>query len=257
MFKLLIVDDEKLVADGLAQYIDWEKVGFEVAGVAYSADEALTLLEKEPVDILLTDIIMGEKNGIELLGEAMEKNNAMKGVILSGHEEFGFAKSAIKLGVYDYLVKPVDFEELEAVFEKIAVRMKKERGLVPEKDALAGDENGLRQENSEGIIINTVKEYISSHYGEALNLNMLAELVYVHPTYLSILFKKKTGCNFKDYLAQIRIKEAMRLLSDLSLRITDVSYQIGYDSPKHFSKVFKEVVGMTPKDYRNQEKGEV
>lgn len=257
MFKLLIVDDEKVVAEGLAQYIDWERAGFEVAGIAYGADEALKFLQKEPVDILLTDIIMGEKNGIELMEEAMEKNHAMKGVILSGHEEFGFAKSAIKLGVYDYLVKPVDFEELETVFEKIAVRMKKERGLVPETDTLVGDKNGLQQENSEGIIINTVKEYISSHYGEALNLNMLAEMVYVHPTYLSILFKKKTGCNFKDYVAQIRIREAMRLLLDLSLRITDVSCQIGYDSPKHFSKVFKEVSGMTPKDFRNQKKGEV
>lgn len=253
MFRLLIVDDEKVVADGLGQFINWEKVGFKVEGVAYSADEAIRIVKEKTIDILLTDIIMGEKNGIQLLEEVIEYNNEIKGVILSGHEEFEFAQSAIKLGVYDYLVKPVEFEELEKLFEKISMRLKKERGILDEKSQPLLDENGISKEKSEGVIINTVKEYISKHFEENLCLNMLAEMVYVHPTYLSILFKKKTGSNFKDYISYIRIKQAKELLDDLSLRIIDVSYRVGYDSPKYFSKIFKEITGVTPKDYRNRE----
>lgn len=252
MFQLLIVDDEKLVADGLAQYIQWQEAGFSIAGVAYGADEALEIIRARRVDVLLTDIIMGEKNGIELIEEALRLNDGMKSVIVSGHEEFEYAKSAIRLGVYDYLVKPVDFEELLELFRKLGARMRREKSQ-PGDVQQEVPEAELQQEQSEGLIINTVKEYISQHYAEPITLQTLADIVYVHPTYLSILFKKKAGCNFKDYLAATRIEHAVQLLDDLSLRISDVGEMVGYDGPKHFSKVFKEIMGTTPKDYRNRQ----
>lgn len=249
LYKLLIVDDEKFVADGLAQYIDWERIGFE-ANAVYDADTALDVIKREKTDVLLTDIIMGDKTGLWLIEEAIKCNNDLKCVILSGHEEFSYAKTAIRLGVYDYLVKPVDFDELEQMFEALYRQMavkQQDNGV----DTILETAEENSQDKSEGLIINQAKNYIENHYGEEIHLNTLAELVYVHPTYLSILFKKKTGRNFKEYLTGVRIEKAKEMLKDLSLRITDISTNVGYESSKHFSKVFKEVTGMTPKDWRN------
>lgn len=242
MFQLLIADDEPLVANGLAKYVKWNELGYEVAAVINSVDEALDVLREKKIDIMLTDIIMGERTGLQLLEEALEIQPEAKGVIISGHEDFKYAKTAIRLGVYDYLVKPVDLDELAEVFERIGRQLK-------EEDAGAEE---APESHPEGMIINKVRDYIDSHYSENISLNSLAELVYVHPTYLSILFKKKTGKNFKDYLTTVRIARAKELLGDVSLRVSDVGNMVGYDGAKHFSKVFKEITGMTPKDYRNR-----
>lgn len=249
-YNLLIVDDEKFVADGLAQYVDWEKAGFKAAAV-YDAETALAVIKREKIDVLLTDIIMEDKTGLWLIEEAIKHNNDLKCVILSGHEEFSYAKTAIRLGVYDYLVKPVDFDELEKMFAQLYSQMSlKEHDN--EADSSSNTTAESSRDKSEGLIINQAKSYIEKHYGEEIHLNTVAELVYVHPTYFSILFKKKTGRNFKEYLTGVRIEKAKEMLKDLSLRITDISVNVGYESPKHFSKVFKEVTGMTPKDWRNK-----
>ncbi len=246
MFHLLIVDDEKIVADGLAKYIKWEDLGFNVVGIANNFEQAVQVLTKEKVHVLLSDIIMEGKSGLELIEYAIQINKDIKCIILSGHEDFSFAKSAIKLGVYDYLVKPIDFDELETLFKKIYTSL----------NILKNNQDNILEktytENSEGIIINKIKEYIHNNYNKNINLNQLAEIAYVHPTYLSILFKKKTCQNFTEYLTKLRIERAKEFLDDISLRISDVSYKVGYDSPKHFSKTFKEITGITPKEYRNR-----
>lgn len=246
MYQLLIADDEPLVADSLAKYVKWNDIGYQTAAVVYSVEEGIKVLKEKKIDIILTDIIMGEKTGLQFLEEALEIQPEAKGVIISGHEDFQFAKTAIRLGVYDYLVKPVDLDELVEVFSRIQGQISREQGDVQSK------QQEEQEEHPEGMIVNKVKEYISIHFSENISLNSLAELVYVHPTYLSILFKKKTGKNFKDYLTAVRILKAKELLQDVSLRVSDVGNMVGYDGPKHFSKVFKEVTGMTPKDYRNR-----
>ncbi|MDO4444074.1 MAG: response regulator [Bacillota bacterium] len=248
LYQLLIVDDEKLVADSMADYVDWASTGFEVCAVAYGVEEAMDILRKKQIDVMLTDIIMGDGTGLELIERAINVNNDLKCVILSGHEEFSYAKKAIRLGVYDYLVKPVDFDELEKLFLNLCQQLKGRNAESGEKKPEILENS---QDKSEGAIVNHVKAYVETHYGEELSLNILADQVYVHPTYLSILFKKKTGSNFKDYVTRVRIEKAKEMLKDLSLRIVDISGKVGYESSKHFSKIFKELTGMTPKDYRN------
>lgn len=245
LYKLLIVDDEVFVADSLSKYVNWNDVGFEVVATAYDADMALDIIKNQKVDVLLTDIIMGDKTGLWLIEHAIEIQNDLKCIIISGHEQFDYAKTAIKLGVYDYLTKPVDFDELEQLFLELNKKMSKNN------DSLDETINQSEDDKEEGIIINNVKKYIDIHYGEEIHLNNLAEQVYVHPTYLSILFKKKTGSNFKDYVTKVRMEKAKEMLKDLSLRISDISNNVGYESSKHFSKVFKKEIGVTPKDYRN------
>lgn len=521
MFNVIIVDDDKIVIDGLRKVVDWNSFGYQVVGSAQSADEAIRIIENEVVDCLLTDIVMPLKDGLELIKEAQMINPFMKAVILSGYGEFGYAKEALKLGAFDYLTKPVDFDELRDVFtnlngvlqnekkqrqeneryrslihtqflnnlvsefykdkqDKIEEKMN-EIGLdiqkgrcclirllveecldtskeneylnlkqnVLEKASIflegygrayffdnnlneiaalfypenSGDfenflicfseyvktipavkvfigvgslcenitdsarsyneagraldyrfikkENNLfyysnmaeffkarsvitsdieadiqeylssgvgadlekyirkillevkeleqsnkgtmfetcieiilitnkylgnyvkdgkllkrndfddtrtllktesfeqisdfilkyleesmsvinsNREKPTGLVIENVLKYLHEHFNEDISLSKLSKIVYVHPAYLSKLFKEKTGENFVDYLAKIRIEQATKLLNDVSLCIYDVSIMVGYESPKHFRKVFKEITGTTPRNYRN------
>jgi YesN/AraC family two-component response regulator len=521
MFNVLIVDDDQIDVEGLCQFVNWEELGYNVIGIARSAKEAVGIIETEFVDVMLTDIVMPGKSGLELIKDANLINPHIKTVILSGYGEFGFAKEAIRLGAFDYLTKPVNFAELKSIFNRlkeslnndirdkqkqvefqsirhmqflnnlvngffqtedtihekafeIGLKLDKRnfcliRFLIDEKNnqkdrknvfgtikldlsdkaaaffnkfgaayvfdnnlnemcmlffpndinelerilekfsaylttldqvdvfqgigctydtivkaplsyqqagkALAyrymkkdrllnyrnlmviyskrsvitpdnetniqdyllngeadllekyivrilselnmidradkgilfdtcievlliinkclenfSDRDNLKvhnnhdairtllkknsyedvlcfivpymreccayiSENKEkpmGFVIENVINYINEHYNENITLHKLSEITYMHPTYLSRLFKEKTGENFIEYLMKVRIERSKKLLENLSLRIYDVCEMVGYESPKHFCKLFKDITGITPKDYRNK-----
>lgn len=100
-------------------------------------------------------------------------------------------------------------------------------------------------------IIQLVKAYIEQHYNEEINLNKIAEIVYVNSNYLSELFKSQTGENFVDYFTKVRIEKAKALIKDIRYKTYQVAELVGYDDPAYFSKVFKKVVGVSPKEYRD------
>ncbi|HHW00544.1 MAG TPA: response regulator [Clostridiaceae bacterium] len=523
MFNVLLVDDDQIVVEGLRRFVNWNELGYQVINVALSEKEAIKIIETEYVDVVLTDIVMPGKSGLDLIKEAHEINPYIKIVILSGYGEFEFAKQALKLGAFDYLMKPVNFSELINTFDRLKsvlkndieerqkqkeflsirrmqfmnnlvngyfsniesinrkafelgmdlsegsycliriyidenldvsdktkendyvelklnysskindflcefgrafvfdnnlkelcvlfypndinnvestlesllkyvngsepVRMilgvggiydaitdapnsyteagkaleycyekdsfilfyNKVKYIIEEKSVISseveeeilkclinsdidsleeyilkmldnlkntnksdksvlynmcleilhiinkylsnfGDEVIVIRQNSYNTIISILREndfdhikdffsgylrkvssvinenkkepvgyaiekvikYIDTHYNEDISLNKLSEIAYLHPIYLSKLFKEKTGENFTDYLVKVRIENAKKLLRNLSLRIYDISEMVGYDSSKHFSKVFKEITGITPRDYRNQ-----
>lgn len=112
--KLLLADDEWIIRDGIANKIDWSSLNIDIVGAVENGMEALTILKRECVDILVTDIHMPLMDGIRLAEEAKKIHPAIKIVILSGYEEFEFAKRALELSVMKYLLKPFTRKELEA-----------------------------------------------------------------------------------------------------------------------------------------------
>jgi len=123
MIKLLIVDDEPFIRQGLKILINWEQYGYEIVGEACNGLEAIKELEKKEVDIIITDIKMPEMNGIELI-EYVRKNmlDEIKFIVLSGYYEFEYAKKAIKYNVTDYILKPIQRDELI----KVLIALKEE-----------------------------------------------------------------------------------------------------------------------------------
>lgn len=500
MYQLLLVDDELLVLEGLREYIDWNSLGFEIAGIVQNVSEALQLIKEQSIDALMTDIVMDKENGFDLVREAHKLNEQLKFVILSGYGNFNYALQAIQLGCVDFLIKPIDFEECCEVFTKLRhildsenaekehridlyhlqqerffrlfleqnlsekqiseglpvffsntepffaiilfycdeaeqelsihdaellfdkvlhkfffklssnkicgvlssidvsdfidhlerslqkQRQKRQKNYIsissfntdrmqipllfsqaktamkyrhirPKDTILQYDklevlfhdstfnnsdfERKLTQLMIEGeydelnsfifdcilnivhtettsryasltniilsvnqflilqnqspfysdydafkgliisettddildffknfvqgsiqkfrtcysdsgnYIINSAKEYIQTHLGEDITLSSLAEIVYVNPCYLSKLFYKVTGQHFMNYLTSLRMEKAKKMLPDLSLKIYDIATLVGYDSSKHFSKIFQDTTGMTPTEFRN------
>ncbi|SEO05115.1 response regulator [Paenibacillus sp. OV219] len=110
---------------------------------------------------------------------------------------------------------------------------------------------GKVRKKTTGRIIDYAMKYITEHFCEEITLSKLSEVLFVHPVYISRLFKEELGENFVDYLKKVRIEKSKELLSNLSLKVYEVSEMIGYDSPKYFSKLFKEITGITPKEYQD------
>lgn len=514
MYKLLIVDDEEIVGNGLKRFVNWEALGFTVIGTCNSVDDAEKVLNENPVDVVLTDINMPIKSGFDLLKILYTKFPAVKSIILSGYEDFAYAKKALKFGCFDYLTKPVNFSELTEIFDQLKkvldddkvidsnntdyinikqnillnsilsgslkpnslenlnyikllnepyfiIRLSVNYNLnqynnlitikniiysnlhkimskysnlyyivenlkdisiivypkgnkinisnslfelcqniletnstkinigisnidrdinnisllyensgvalqsnINENKVSISDFNDIKdikninvpisaeekqnfieylsKLNTEGLISyvdylldkcskssvmgnnqlytlsieliiitcnyisnfnfdkkfdfqiedftkdllkhttkNIIKEFtlttiynlynklndiiascsnniidnailfIKQNFWKDISLNTLSEVLYIHPTYLSKLFKEKTGQNYIKFLTDVRIEKAKILLKDRNLKIYNITELVGYESPKYFSKVFKETVGLTPKEYRD------
>lgn len=508
MFKLIIVDDEDMALRGLAEYVDWQALGYELTGTAHTIGQALELVERQPVDVVLTDIQLEDESGLDLVGRLSRTHPAIRSVILSGHGEFEYARQALRYGAFDFLTKPVQFDALRRTFSHLAEQLQQdgraagiqkeyfelkrarffnnlakekqpvfdpavaqELGIQPEGELLLArvrlDDAGLRGAVLEGakqkllcamvecfapplryeafnntlneyavlfygcgetaadgllnalsrafsaqlsigvsrpfeslsalstayfeagkamdyrllrqsgsvVFYSTIQDslykknvlseqleaelnsaltqkdvealwaaadremtaigqssdslnylysfcielhllvdrflrnylagypggdltgsirqillrdspgalrayvrqyvfslrevvdqaspyvsdtvqsmqaYIHEHYAEDVTLQTLANQFFLHPNYLSKLFTEKTGQNFIEYLTQVRFENAKKLLRETSLKIYDVSQMVGYESPKYFSRVFKELSGLTPKEYREQ-----
>lgn len=123
MYKVLLVDDEYMITEGLKRLIPFDKWGMEVVATANHADDALDYVREHPVDIVISDVNMPDKTGLEMIGEMKELLPNAYYILLSGYQEFDYVKKAMNLNVVDYLVKPVDKVELERLLEKIASQL--------------------------------------------------------------------------------------------------------------------------------------
>lgn len=133
MYKVLLADDESLIKIGLMALIDWEDHGFEIAFTAESGEEAIAYLKNHQIDLLITDILMGEMSGLELIQEAKEFQPHLKSIVLTGYQEFGFIKQGLLLGIENYLVKPVDEEELLTTIQSVGRKLNAEPNVKEHK----------------------------------------------------------------------------------------------------------------------------
>lgn len=505
MYRIVVVDDKKAIREGLTKHLPWKELGYELVGAAAGAQEAIQLIETNCIDVLLTDIVMPDMTGLELIYFAKLINPDIKVIILSAYDRFDYAQKAIGLGAHCYLTKPVDLEELQtellaieqillkdtaarrqntlfleiareqffsqllnhewkedaqirkqattlqltvptgqfvvlcaeafpsihsataireqlelaaqrlgealciekretacslllfsksselegalttlcdslrsetlsigvsnsyfdlsvipaayqeaqkaleyrimktphavffyhrikplfqtsgelslpqkeellqhlaeenlAAFQQCVGQLLSERTakaapeapydiyltlifitnhymeqtlgvteqisdetqqLIRDMLALTSPDESKRklmhyiercfsrlQSDSRKVsnqIVERAMEYIREHYNEEITLKKLSRQVYVNPMYLSRLFKEKAGISYIDYLTEVRMTNAKQLLQNLSLRIYDISEMVGYESRKHFGKIFKEHTGQSPKEYRN------
>lgn len=126
---MLLVDDEPLITKGLKAILNWRNYGFEVVKIAQNGVEALSYLQENTVHLLITDIMMPKMSGLELIKKVKHIKPFLKCIILSGYQEFDFAKQGMKLGIENYLLKPIDEDELlktiQTVRQKLSISLSK------------------------------------------------------------------------------------------------------------------------------------
>lgn len=126
MLKLVIVDDERLVRELISLCVDWNELGYEIVGSAKTAEEGLELVEKIQPDVLFTDVRMPGKTGLDLGRTVLEEFPDLKVVVISGYDEFSYVNEGLKMGIFDYILKPIDAE----VLKEIAIKL---RGVIEEE----------------------------------------------------------------------------------------------------------------------------
>ena len=127
MIKVFLVEDEKIIRKSIKNNVKWEENGFEFAGEAPDGEMALPMIEKLHPDIVITDIKMPFMDGLELSDILKKKMPKIQIIILSGYGEFDYAKEAIKIGVTDYLTKPVTGEQLLEALNKVKQKLDKKK----------------------------------------------------------------------------------------------------------------------------------
>jgi len=152
MYRVIIVDDEPIVRKGLRETIEWDSLGLEVAGEAANGVEALRLVRSIRPEVLITDIRMPEMDGLELIREVRQLDFDVKITILSGYSDYDYLKAAIKLGVDNYLLKPIDNDELISNLKNAVSEI--------EKEAIVDQRN---RQGSELLRTNTLRRLVTGN----------------------------------------------------------------------------------------------
>ncbi|MGG1674918.1 response regulator [Neobacillus sp. NRS-1170] len=248
---ILVVDDEPRTRQGLKKTLDtWANGNYQIF-TASNGEEAMDLMQKQKVHILITDIRMPEITGLQLLKIAKEQNIYPVIIVISAYSEFEYAQEALRLGVINYLLKPISKKALiEAVEGAVQAVEKQERAGMIEKVVDQKLMNVNAQNPSNRVPIREAIDYINNNIKNELTQKEVADHVHLNPSYLSVLFKEHVKLTFSEYVTRRRIQRAKELLISTNLPINDIAEESGYKTAKYFIKIFKELEGMTPSAYR-------
>lgn len=239
MYKVVLIDDEAIILEGLQKVVDWAGFGCSIVAVAGNATDGAAAIRRHKPDILFTDIKMPDQDGLTMLAGLKSEFPDMQITVLTGYRDFDCAQEAIRLGITRLLLKPSRLEEISE-----AIRAMTEN-LHPQEEAAEVDKA------ASGFLVREALRFMSEHYMDKLSLQDVSDRCYVSQWHLSKLLNKQTGQSFYDLLNAMRIDKAKELLSDPCLKIGDIVEMVGYKDPGHFSRVFKKLTGMSANEYRN------
>src|SRR5690606_10930736 len=236
---ILIVDDEPRTRQGLQRTLEsWNNGEFKIL-IAESGEEVLQIAQTQPIHILLSDIRMPEMTGLQLLQNIRDKGLSPVVIVISAYSQFEYAQEALRLGVVNYLLKPISKSTLiEAVEDAVQILEKKLRAGIIEKVV---DKKIVDATTKIDGTSNTIREavtYIDEHIKDDITLTEVAAHVHLNPSYFSVLFKDEIKLNFSEYITRRRIQRAKELLLSTKLTINEVAEEVGYNTTKYFIKIF-------------------
>lgn len=251
----MIVDDEPGVLEQLTEYIHQAGLGFHVVAKAQGAEDACYYLKLIKPDLVITDIRMPVTDGLIMLRQLRDAGWNGRAAVISGYDDFAYAQQAIRLGVSDYLLKPIFPENVRALLLRIYEFFQQEKTtkaqLRMEIEAEITSAPAEKDDHTLPSYLVQAKNYIKEHYADTLTLSYLAKIVCVNPAYLSSRFAKHCGQNFLEYLTDFRINKAKDLLKHTNLQIQEIADQIGYNDVTYFNRIFRRETGLTPGLYRS------
>lgn len=257
MYNLILVDDEPRSIEAIASNVDWLKCGIKKIYKATNMEEAIAHITKNNIDILICDIEMPNGSGLNLLEWLQVNKYSISCIFATCHPEFEYMRKAIQLNCYDYVLKPINYEEFERILD----------GLVRKMEASETGETQINSVNWGGIteydiheyskierdrdVEAEVKKYIREHMQDTINICDVANELHFNPHYLMRSFKNKTGLSIMKYITKIRLDTSKKLLTETQLPIKEVANLTGYSDYAYFTRVFRKEIGVSPTKFRS------
>ena len=261
MIRLLIADDERLEREALVEMVSRRFEHEVVLETAENGRKAADTAILWGADLILMDIEMPGMSGLDAARAVLAQRPGCRVVFVTAYSLFQYAHEAVHLGACDYLLKPVDPDELEASIRRAIRQIETERKLEalapiqqeqePEAPA-APQEEGGDESSQNALVMAHVRRYLEDNYMFDISLDSVGEILHISPAYLSAQFKKYQKMNFLDCLTELRINAAKELLNDPFRSSAEVASMVGYEDASYFARAFKKRTGVTPTQYRRQ-----
>lgn len=255
MYTLMVLDDENIVRRGICTLLDFDALGIGAPFEARDGEEALRIMQAHQIDLILSDINMPKMDGLAFSRRAKELNPGVKIALMTGYDYLDYAISAIKIGVDDYILKPISKEDVRKLLIRLVEKKLAETQSLQVKDAvekLAAQAGG----STEHTLKSQLEAALNAHSSEPdFSLNTLAASLGYSVSYLSTQFKKLVGENFRDYLLDVRMERAKILLLSTDMKNYEIAAAVGIEDANYFSVCFRRKYRMTTTAYRTGAQG--
>ncbi|GAB6106494.1 response regulator transcription factor [Fusibacter bizertensis] len=246
MYKLLLVDDEPLIRKGIRTLIDFEKLEINTVLEASNGTEGLSVFELHQPELVILDINLPHMNGLDLATEIKRINPFTRIAMLTGYDYFDYAVAALKIGVDDYILKPVTKQDVTDVIVKLIQgynQLKVQQEITSVVKHLSGETTTAHPND-------TIQDTINAElYNPDLSLGYLSERLGYSTNYLSGMLKSILGMPFQDYVLTKRLEKAKLLLLTTPLKNYEIAEQVGFQDVNYFNTRFKQKYGLSPKQY--------
>ncbi|MBQ9067965.1 MAG: response regulator [Eggerthellaceae bacterium] len=223
--RAIICDDEPAAQNIIRHFVDAQHIPVEIVGCAKDGQAAVKLAHDTNPDLVFMDIQMPHMNGLE----AIQQIRDSKTIIITAYDSFEYAQKALRLGVCDIILKPIDFDQLQQAIERAI---------------------GWRFTGN--AIVDTTLSWLYKHYNEKIELKTLAELTYCTESHLARVFKKEMGTSILAFAHNLRISRSAMLMEQSDLSVKEISEQVGYHNLNQFYKYFQLYMDTTPAAYAKQ-----
>lgn len=259
MYNILLVDDEPRTVEALEKNVDWRACGVRKVFKCDSMASAIQLVKTEKPEIMICDIEMPNGSGLQLLEWFNENQVEINCIFVTCHPEFEYMRKAIQLKCYDYILKPINYEEFSRVLKNLIIKMENSEGDISAINKnwggiTDGQIRELGKTEEERNVEMEVKKYIYDHMVDNISVTDIAEALHFNSQYLMRAFKKKTDMSIVEYITNLRMETAKKILVDTNLPVKEVSGMVGYSDYAYFNRVFKKEVGCSPNQYRADNK---
>lgn len=244
MIRTVIADDEKVIRNGLKKLLEASNLPLSISEPATNGTEAVELIKFFCPEIILMDINMPGIKGLQVIETIKPHVPNAKIIIISGHDDFQYVQRALQLGVFDYLLKPINKTQLIDVIKKAIDSLLPEE-INPVNLTLTKLDNGTS-------ISTKAIEYIKANYtNPELTLATLSNLFHVSESYMTRIIKQRINKSFSTLLTELRIEMSIELLStNEDIMIGQIAEIVGYSSHHYFCRVFKSSTGLSPLEYK-------
>lgn len=248
---ILVVDDDKELLEYICNHLS---LRYKVTGVSNGAEALKTLADNKP-DLIVSDVVMPVMDGLALLRSLRQNTDTyhIPVVLLSSRNDISSRISGWDKGADAYIGKPFNVDELEVIIDNLIENRLRIKGKFSGSQDMGGKIMAPEVKGNDEIlmdrIIKTMNKLIDDHQ---LNVEFLAKEVGISRAHLNRKIKDKVGMTPSDFIRSIRIKRACELLQKGDLEVTQVAFYVGFTSQSHFSTAFKNLIGMSPSEYRTK-----